>query len=114
MSRAIVRTALCAVSFAALAFAGATTSKNNKPRSQWPAENVSGQIDMVDTAKHLLIVKNADGTTFDFKVTPATRIREDGRKVTLADLSGKNNGEVRVHFVPERRGDIAESVKLGQ
>ncbi len=70
MSRAILRTALCAISFAALAFAGSTASKAPKSRSQWPPENLSGKIEMVDTANHLLIVKDSDGATFDFKVTP--------------------------------------------
>jgi hypothetical protein len=114
MSRAVIGTALCTLGFAALAFAGTTASKNDKPRSQWPPENLSGHIDMVDTANHLLIVKDSSGTTFDFKVTPATRIREDGAKATLPDLSAKTNDEVTVHFVPERRGDIAESIKLNQ
>ncbi len=114
MRRAILRTALCAVGFAALALAGTTASKAEKPRSQWPPENLSGKIDIVDTTNHLLIVKDSTGTTFDFKVTPATRIKEEGAKGTLADLSSKTNDEVTVHFVPERRGDIAESIKLSQ
>ncbi len=114
MRRAILRTALCAVGFAALALAGTTASKAEKPRSQWPPENLSGKIDIVDTTNHLLIVKDSTGTTFDFKVTPATRIKEVGAKGSLADLSSKTNDEVTVHFVPERRGDIAESIKLSQ
>ncbi len=115
MSRAILQAALAALTFAVVtAFAGTAASKTSTLRSRWPAENLSGQIDLVDTTHHLLIVKDSNGTTFDFEVTPATRIKAGAQKMTLADLSSKANGQVKVHFVPERKGDIARTIELGQ
>jgi hypothetical protein len=70
---------------------------------------LSGLIDQVDASKHLLIVKGG-GTTFDFLVTPRTKIRKAGERLSLGDLSAHKN--VKIHFVPERRGDVAESIEV--
>jgi hypothetical protein len=105
-----------AVSLAPLAVAAKTKAPEKKAAktdviSHWPAENVAGSIDMVDPSQKLLIVKG-DSTIFDFVVTSHTRIMEGNKRVTLAQLSSKN--QVKVHFVPERKGDVAASIELSE
>lgn len=90
-----------------------TRAKKEMIRSRWPAENVSGRIDRTDPSQKLLIVKG-DQTIFDFVVTPRTKILDGNQKVSLADLMAKNNGQVTVHFIPERKGDVAASIELSQ
>jgi hypothetical protein len=87
--------------------------KTKAVRSNWPAENVSGSIDMVDPSQKLLIVKG-DQTIFDFVVTPKTRILNGKQQLTLADLSSTNHSQVHVHFIPERKGDVAATIQLNQ
>jgi hypothetical protein len=81
--------------------------------SRWRAENVSGSIDMVDPSHKLLIVKG-DSTIFDFVVTRRTKIMDGSKRTSLAQLSSKDNGQVKVHFVPERKGDVAASIEVSQ
>ena len=108
-----------ALTLAPLAVAASTTKTPQKTAaktdviSRWPAENVSGSIAMVDPSQKLLIVKG-DSTIFDFVITPRTRIMDGNKRVTLAQLNAKDNGQVKVHFVPERKGDVAASITLSQ
>lgn len=81
---------------------------------RWPAENLSGQIDMVLPAQHLVVVKDSTGTTYDFVVTHGTQIEDNGSHTRLPDLESKVNAPVTVHFVPESTGDIARTIRLGQ
>lgn len=113
------RFAFCALTAAMLfsATAWANTTTNPKAHGsilRWPAENLSGQIDMVLPDQHLIVVKDQSGTTFDLVVTHATRIIEDGSRVSLSALQSKLNGQVEVHYVPASTGDIAGTIRLGQ
>jgi hypothetical protein len=99
---------------AALTATAGTTSKAPAHRNQWPAENLSGQIDMVDPAHNLVIMKDSSGTTFDFVVIHGTRIMQNGAKLNLADLASRTNQPITVHFIPERKGDVAATIKLSQ
>jgi hypothetical protein len=114
MNRAIVRMLGVLACAALTASAGTTVSKAHAHRTQWPAENLSGQIDIVDPAHNLVIMKDPSGTTFDFVVTHGTRIMQNGEKLKLADLASKTNQPITVHFIPERKGDIAATIKLSQ
>ena len=107
-----------ALILAPLALAASTKAPEKKTAktdviSRWPAENVAGSIDMVDPSHRLLIVKG-DSTIFDFVVTTHTRIMEGNKRVTLAGLSDKDEEQVKVHFLPERKGDVAASIELSQ
>jgi hypothetical protein len=76
-----------------------------------PAETLSGRISMVDEAKKLLIVTDANGTPFDFVVTPSTRILSQKETLALQKLS--SGDMVSIRFLPERKGDIAEKIVVG-
>lgn len=97
------------------AWAGSTHTESH-PRAQvrdrWPAENLSGKIDMVEPGKNKLFVDALNGTTFDFVVTRATKIEDGSQRLTLAQLAAKNKGQVTVHYVPERKGDVASSIEV--
>jgi hypothetical protein len=110
MSTKII-TILGALALAALPAAVAAPNSTSH-RDRWPAENLSGRIAAVYPAKDLVIVKDPSGTTFDLIVSPGTRIRAGTEKLTLTDLASKTNGQVSVRYVPERKGDVAASIKL--
>lgn len=89
-----------------------TTVAAKKARSAWPAESLSGKIAMVNTAEHRVVVLDASGTPFDMIVTPSTRIRSGDHSLKLNDLSSRTNEGTSVHFIPERKGDVAESIQV--
>jgi len=73
---------------------------------------LSGKIVAVDQAKNVIVVKTPDGTPFDFDITHHTRIKSGDHPVATKDLSTDLNKDVSVKFVPERRGDVAESIRI--
>jgi hypothetical protein len=76
------------------------------------AETLSGTISMVAPANHLVIVKDASGTPFDFRVGKFTKIDINGHKATLQQLSSEINNSVSVRFVPLVSGDLARTIKV--
>ena len=92
---------------------GKTPASHSVPmiRSGWAPETISGTIAMVDPAASLVVVQEADGVPFDLVITPRTRIESGGHPVPWKDLTGYRNKSVSVRFVPERSGDVAESVR---
>lgn len=79
---------------------------------RWRPETLSGKIAMVDPSNKLLIVRGAEGVPFDMIVTLSTRIESGGHLLKLSDLAAKTNQSTSVHFVPERRGDVAQSIQV--
>ncbi len=88
------------------------TMAAKKARSAWPAESLSGKIAMVNTAEHRVVVMDASGTPFDLIVTPSTRIWSGDHSLKLNDLASRTKEGTSVHFVPERKGDVAESIQV--
>ncbi len=95
-----------ALSFLPAAILAATTNNS------WPAENLSGTIDMVKPGQNLLIIRDSTGVPFDLQVTPTTRIDLGNRRVDLRDLAQDDQKQASVHYIPERRGDIALSIQV--
>jgi hypothetical protein len=85
--------------------------KTQAMRAAWPPETLSGKIAMVDPSQRLLVITN-DGVPFDLVITPRTHIRSGDRTLSLKDLKQYQNGNVSLKFVPERRGDVAESIHV--
>lgn len=79
----------------------------------WPAESLAGTIVAVDPAKRLVILKDAGGVPFDMVVSRSTRILSGNRELKLNDLTADANQKASVRFIPERRGDIAQSIRIG-
>jgi len=79
---------------------------------RWRAETLSGKITAVDPANRLLVVKAADGVPFDMIVTHSTRIEFGSQALKLSDLASRTNQNASIHFVPERRGDVAQSIQI--
>lgn len=97
----------------ALPLVAATKSSTDKAKEQaWPAESLTGTIQSVDPAQHLVVVKDANGVPFDMVVGSSTRIESGDQKVKLGDLSSDVNKSVSVRFVPEARGDVARDIQL--
>jgi hypothetical protein len=81
-------------------------------RSVWPAETLSGTVTMVDPATKTVVIRTSGGVPFDMVVTRNTRIESGDRAITLQDLQQDMNKGVSVRFVPERRGDVARTIRL--
>lgn len=113
-SRAIrMLEALAFSALLALPLTAATKSSTDKTKEQaWPAENLSGTIESVDPAQHLVIVKDANGVPFDLVVGQRTRIESGDQTMKLGDLSSDVNKNVSIQFVPEARGDVARTIQL--
>lgn len=93
--------------------AKAVTTKASPAHKAWPAENLSGKIITVKPAQKLVVVKGSDGVPFDMLITPKTRITHGGQAVSLKDLGQFQNASVSLRFIPERRGDVAEWMRIG-
>ena len=96
-----------------MAASGKTMAANSAPmRSAWPPETLSGKITMVEPGQKLVVVQDSNGVPFDMVVTPKTRIRSGNQAITLKELTEYQNKDVSIQFVPERRGDVAESIRI--
>lgn len=82
-------------------------------RAAWKPETLSGKITSVDADQNLVVVETTDGVPFDMVVTPKTRITSGDQGIALKDLARDTNATVWVTFTPERRGDVASSIRLG-
>ncbi len=72
-----------------------------------PAETLTGRIWMVDPANRLVVVRDASGVPFDFVISRSTRIKSSIGTLTLHNLISMSDSQVRIKFLPERRGDVA-------
>jgi hypothetical protein len=98
-------------STAATSAAKTAAAKTAVMRTAWPPETLSGKIDKVVPGSREIVVKDAGGVPFDLKVPRGTRILNGGRAIALKDL--QRDQSVSVRFVPERRGDVARSIRIG-
>ena len=73
---------------------------------------LSGKIIMVDTAKRIVVVRDANGVPIDMIVTPSTRIKSGEQRLKVTDLASETNQSASVKFVPERLGDVAQSIRV--
>lgn len=80
--------------------------------SAWPRETLSGKITMVLPDRNVVVVQTPDGVAYDMDVTAKTRIQFGDRSIAIKDLMGNMNKQVSVEFIPERRGDVARSIKV--
>lgn len=106
---------VCALMFTVTLSAAPTNkiaARHSSGPQSWPAETLSGKIMTVDPSTGLVVVKTPDGVPFDFDITSHTRIDTSKGKVTLKDLQTDLNKGVSVKFVPEAKGDIAQSIQI--
>lgn len=105
----------CAVLLAIPVVAAETSSKTNHMatvRTDWAPETMTGRITQVEPEQHLVVVQSKDGVPFDIIVTAKTRIVSGNRTLALKDLATDQDRAVTIKFVPERRGDVAESIYI--
>ncbi len=86
--------------------------KAKTARSAWPPETLSGKIVSVDPTQKLVVVKDEAGVPFDMRVTALTRILANGQKLKLDGLKVDAGKPVSVRYIPEGRGDMAQSIQL--
>jgi hypothetical protein len=106
----IIQRSLLAISACALMSAVPLTAASM--RDNWPPEFLSGKIASVDPDRKLVVVQTPEGVPFDMHVTAKTLIKSGDRTIALKDLTRDMNQSVSVKFIPERRGDVAKSIRL--
>jgi hypothetical protein len=87
-------------------------SHSTPMRRGWAPETISGKISMVDVDEKLVVVEDASGVPFDMVITPRTHIESGDQALPFKDLTEYRNKSVSIRFVPERRGDVAESIRI--
>jgi hypothetical protein len=115
----IALTAAALVSMPMTCAAASTTAKTIKTaqkaaQAMWPPERLSGKITMVDPVRKLVVVQDSSGVPFDMVVSRFTRIKSASGRVKLSDLNSDLNRNASIKFVPERRGDVAETITVSQ
>ncbi len=77
------------------------------------AETISGTITTVAADQKVMVVTNASGIPFNFKITGATRIKIGGQKAKLADLAGQTGKSASVKFLPQKKaGNLAQTIEV--
>jgi hypothetical protein len=112
ITSSIAAVTACALFLTMPLIAANKTTKTTAVPNAWPQESLSGKIIMVNPAQKLVVVQTPDGVPFDLDVTATTRIKAGDRPVALKDLMQDIDKPVSVRFVPERRGDVARSIRL--
>ena len=75
-------------------------------------ETIQAMIALVDVRDHLLVLKSADGTCYNFKVQPSTSIMAGGEKTKLGDLATLTGKEASVTFRVLRTGNLALKIEV--
>ena len=110
----LVFAGVTAMILGATAIQAKTTSPKQTGRNRWPTEEITGKIGMVDPAKDLVVVRDSTGVPFDLIVNNSTRIEAGTTRLTLSDLASRKDVTASVRLIPERRGDVAESIQLNR
>ena len=92
--------------------ASAKTKQVATMAKAWPPETMTGKITKVEPDRHLVVVQSEDGVPFDMIVTAKTRIVSGNQALAFKDLATDQDRAVTIKFVPERRGDVAESIHI--
>ena len=74
-------------------------------------ETIQAMIALVDVRDHLLVLKGADGTCYNFKVQPSTSIMAGGERAKLEDLAARTGKEASVTFRVLRTGNLALKIE---
>jgi hypothetical protein len=106
----MIQRSLLAISTCALMSAVPLTAASM--RGSWPPEFLSGNLAGVDSNRNLVVVQTPEGVPFDLYVTAKTVIKSGDQTIALKDLNRDMNRTVSVKFIPERRGDVAQSIRL--
>jgi len=69
---------------------------------------------MVDPARKLVVVQDSSGVPFDMVVSQSTRIKSASGPINWNDLNSDLNRNASIQFVPERRGDVAQTINVSK
>ena len=93
-----------------------TNSKSENTRmSMWDSfkpETLMGKISIIEPGKKAVFLSAANGVSYQFLVTPKTRIQVAGAKTTIAQLADQANEHATVVFVARPQGDFAHSITV--
>jgi hypothetical protein len=76
------------------------------------AEDLGGAISFIAPSDKEVTLMGANGTPYDFRITPTTKIDLAGRKINETELANENHKQATVHFLPTRQGNLAERLEI--
>ena len=75
-------------------------------------ETISGTLTIVNSDEKTIYVTTGEKMTYDFKISPATKIAAGDRQLKFADLAGQIGKQIEVVFRPLRTGNAAIAVEF--
>jgi hypothetical protein len=96
------------------AAAAKATPAEKPPAEVAKPETISGTIQMVVADKKLVVLADAKGVPYNFKVTGTTRIKVAGKKAKLEELAAHTNKSASVKFLPLHAGNIAQTIDVSE
>ena len=87
------------------------TASANGMWDSFKPETLNGTISIIVPGKKEMFL-SADGGSYEFRMTPRTKIRINGTSSTIAQLADQANKQATVSFVAWPKGDIASSIKV--
>jgi hypothetical protein len=76
------------------------------------AEQLNGTISFIGSSDREVTLTGADGTPYDFCVTPRTKIDFSGKKIGTSQLPNEEHKQASVQFVPTAKGNMAQHVNI--
>jgi hypothetical protein len=67
----------------------------------------------VTRQEEITAVPGPGETDYNFRVSPSTLIKVDGRRVALGELATLKGREATIRFVPQRAGNFALGIEVG-
>lgn len=75
-------------------------------------ETLTGTISMIEPGQKEIFLSGSNGASFEFKLTPRTKIQIGGERSTIAQLAERAQNKATVTFVARPKGDIAHSITV--
>jgi hypothetical protein len=75
-------------------------------------ETLTGTISFIGNSDKEVTVTGADGTPYDFYITPKTKVDLSGQKIGATQLPSAERKEATVRFVPTARGNMAQDLNI--
>jgi hypothetical protein len=93
-----------------------STEPKNPPPPNEPSkilgqvETIRGTLMATISDQRLIVIKTADGVSYNFKVPPAAEIEIGEKKGVFEDLAVLVNTNISVTFVPMQNGNVARKI----
>lgn len=77
-----------------------------------PAETLRGTISFVGNSDKEVTLTGADGTPYDFCITPKTKVDASAKRLPINQLPSEEHKQATVRFVPTANGNMAQDFNI--